>query len=469
MQPEVSNPLADHYRCLPDVVSLASPGELTTPPGFFNFGPSTVCYGQSTCFPPPSVNGEGLADLSQLEGSVLSLPFDASAILDNLRLERYPISHAGALRAVLSSEAVREVYYELRPFLPDSLRRRLQRTYFRGCRRLPFPRWPVDTSVERTLERILLLSMKTRNLERVPFIWFWPNGAPAAAIVTHDVETVAGLGFVPQLLDIDDDVDIKTSFQLVPEERYPVPRGLLDQIRRRQCEVNVHGFNHDGNLFRDRKTFLKQSREINRYLKDFGAEGFRSACMYRNVDWYHELDMSYDMSVPNVAHLEPQRGGCCTVFPYFIGNILELPLTCIQDYSLFHILGEYSIDLWKRQIELIMARHGLISFIVHPDYIRQEKALSVYKDLLAYASDLRTQKNVWVARPGEVNRWWRERSTMKLVAQDGRWRIEGQGHERARIAFAHVKGDQVVYSIEAGSEANGEPVASGALPIAAFR
>ena len=53
------------------------------------------------------------------------------------------------------------------------------------------------------------------------------------------------------------------------------------------------------------------------------------------------------MSVPNVAHLEPQRGGCCTVMPYFVGDVLELPLTTIQDYSLFHILGDYSTTLWK--------------------------------------------------------------------------------------------------------------------------
>jgi hypothetical protein len=28
----------------------------------------------------------------------------------------------------------------------------------------------------------------------------------------------------------------------------------------------------------------------------------------------------------------------CTAFPYFIGDILELPLTDMQDYSLFCIL-----------------------------------------------------------------------------------------------------------------------------------
>ena len=77
------------------------------------------------------------------------------------------------------------------------------------------------------------------------------------------------------------------------------------------------------------------------------------------------------MSVPNVAHLEPQRGGCCTVMPYFLGHVLELPLTAAQDYTLFHILGDYSTRLWQEQIDLILEQNGLVSFIAHPDYLRR--------------------------------------------------------------------------------------------------
>ena len=84
------------------------------------------------------------------------------------------------------------------------------------------------------------------------------------------------------------------------------------------------------------------------------------------------------MSVPNVAHLEPQRGGCCTVTPYFVGKIVELPLTATQDYSLFHIIGDYSIALWKKQIDLIRKRHGLISFCTHPGYLIEPRARAVY-------------------------------------------------------------------------------------------
>ena len=68
--------------------------------------------------------------------------------------------------------------------------------------------------------------------------------------------------------------------------------------------------------------------------------------------------------------------------PYRIGEILELPLTMTQDYSLFQILGDYSIELWKKECSQILGRNGLISFIVHPDYLVEQRAQKVYVDLL---------------------------------------------------------------------------------------
>jgi len=266
-------------------------------------------------------------------------------------------------------------------------------------------------------------------------------------------------------MDVDDEFGIKTSFQLVPEKRYTVSRTLREVIRGRHCEVNVHGLNHDGNLFRDRETFLKQARWINQYVREFGSEGFRAACMYRNLEWLNELDISYDMSVPNVAHLEPQRGGCCTVFPYFAGRVLELPLTTAQDYSLFHILGDYSIELWKKQIDIILKRHGLISFIAHPDYLVTQKAMTVYRALLAWLSKLRNQEKLWIARPGDVNRWWRQRHAMNIEWDEGKWSIQGQGRERARIAFACLRDDEIEYEVGESFEARAESQVDSNTPL----
>ncbi|MGH8403536.1 MAG: hypothetical protein ACRESO_09070, partial [Gammaproteobacteria bacterium] len=234
----------------------------------------------------------------------------------------------------------------------------------------------------------------------------------------------------------------------VPERRYPVPKSFLESIDGRGFEINVHDLNHDGRLYADHAEFLRRAQRINSYAEQYGAQGFRSGALYRNADWYGAFEFSYDMSLPNVAHLDPQRGGCCTVMPYFIGSIVELPLTCTQDYTLFHILGDYSIDLWKKQIAVIRENHGLISFIVHPDYIVAKREQDVYKVLLGYLAQLRAEHNVWNALPRDVATWWRQRSKMELVQEDGTWRVEGPGKERARVAFASLAGSEVTYSLE---------------------
>lgn len=275
--------------------------------------------------------------------------------------------------------------------------------------------------------------------------------------MTHDVETREGRDFCPSLMDLNDSYGIKASFQVVPEQRYEVPASYLDEIRSRGFEINVQDLNHDGHLFRDRKEFLVRARKINEYGRQFRAVGFRSAVLYRRQEWYTALEFSYDMSVPNVAHLDPQRGGCCTVMPYFVGELVELPVTMTQDYSLFHILKDHSIELWKKQAELVMAKHGLMNFIIHPDYIIGSEERATYESLLGYLTGLRSEKNVWIPLPAEAASWWRARSQMKLVEVNGDWRIEGKGKERARIAYASENDGQLEFSFESKGEKSESP------------
>src|SRR5262249_46532590 len=184
---------------------------------------------------------------------------------------------------------------------------------------------------------------------------------------------------------------------------------FLDSIRRRGHELAIHDLNHDGHLYKNKEQFLQRAAKINAYGKEYKTDGFRAGVLYRKQVWYDSLKFAYDMSVPNVAHLDPQRGGCCTVMPYFIGDILEIPVTTIQDYTLFNILGDFSIQIWKQQTEMIRERSGLMSFIIHPDYITEKRECAVYKELLQHLSELREENGVWLTTPSEVNRWWRQR------------------------------------------------------------
>jgi hypothetical protein len=444
----VNSALLDYYRCPETLGDFTLTGTPSANSGYFQFGPDAICYGQCSgdSIAPRATDElyDALRDVVA-NGDTLRLPFDPSEIVTNLRYERYASLETVAGATRYGRLALQKIYYSLRPFLTVPVRKYLQRIQLRDWVGIPFPSWPVDLTVERILERLLTLLLKAGVIEKIPFIWFWPKGFPTCAIVTHDVETVAGRNFCPDLMNLDDSYGMKSSFQIVPEDRYAVSQSLLDEIRHRGFEINVHDLNHDGRLFSSREQFLLRAKRINRYGREYGASGFRSAVLYHNLNWYDSLDFSYDMSVPSVGHLEAQRGGCCSAMPFFIGNILELPVTTTQDYSLFHILNQYSTDLWRRQVSGIMEKHGLCSFIVHPDYLIEERAQYTYKSLLSYLGDLRSEGKLWLALPREVNQWWRARSQMKLVCQGNNWVIEGSESDRARIAYAVLEGDRLVY------------------------
>jgi hypothetical protein len=179
--------------------------------------------------------------------------------------------------------------------------------------------------------------------------------------------------------------------------------------------------------------------------------------MYRRQDWYDAFEFSYDMSVPNVAHLEPLRGGCCTVMPYFMGKVVELPLTTTQDYSLFHILNDYSTRLWQTELALIRENHGLMSLLTHPDYLVEARARKVYEELLEELREMIVSEGIWCALPRDVDHWWRARSEMKLVRQGEGWEIVGPEHERARVAYAVLEDNRLVYIVPGASSRNLPP------------
>ncbi len=419
--------------------------------GFFRFGDNAVCFGSTSAVLPANHPGDQVPDtfpLAEISPNQISIPFDLNQVVKNLRCEYY----AGLVREhdtkLPPNPLVRNLYYLARPLMSVGFRRILQKIRLKGRTATPFPHWPIDRTVDCIFENLMILAIQASGNSPIPFIWFWPDGAPAALILTHDVETEIGRDFCRDLMNLDDSYGFKSSFQVIPEKRYEVNEQFLESVRSRGFEINVHDLNHDGNLFLSRGEFLIRAKKINEYIKQYGTSGFRSGVLYRNLRWYDAFDFSYDMSVPNVGHLDPQGGGCCTLFPYFVTSILEIPVTVTQDYSLFHILDTYSIDLWKQQCELILKGNGMVSLIAHPDYLIDEKSQNAYKQLLAYLADFRSANAVWATLPLEIDRWWRQRSAMKIVPEGDAWKIEGEGRERAKVAYAYLRDGQLAYSFD---------------------
>jgi len=143
----------------------------------------------------------------------------------------------------------------------------------------------------------------------------WPDGKDFAIVLTHDVELREGHDKCKQLLEIEKELGFKSSFNFVPE-RYVVDKELREFIVNEGFEVGVHGLNHDGKLFQNKKTFLKRAEKINHYLKDWNAVGFRSPSMHHNLEWIHKLDIEYDLSTFDTDPFEPQFYGIETIFPF---------------------------------------------------------------------------------------------------------------------------------------------------------
>ena len=77
--------------------------------------------------------------------------------------------------------------------------------------------------------------------------------------------------------------------------------------------------------------------------------------------------------------------------------------------------------------------------------------MAVYKELLQYLSGLREKRALWFALPSDVDAWWRARSKMAVIREGDSWTIEGDGSDRAVLAYARVENDRLVYDLPEGT------------------
>jgi peptidoglycan/xylan/chitin deacetylase (PgdA/CDA1 family) len=310
------------------------------------------------------------------------------------------------------------VFYSLRRMIPRPIQLAGRRLLARWQQGVQFPAWPYDDSVAslvRLYARCLLLA---GNADQLEFRWFWPENYHAALILTHDVESADGLRLAVEIADLEEERGLRSSFNIVAEG-YPVDHGILRELRDRGFELGVHGIHHDRSMFSSRRAFEAQLPQISAWANKIGAVGFRSPATHRVFQWLGELPLEYDCTVPHSDPYEPIPGGACTPWPFFIGDVVELPYSLPQDHTLFTILDERTIDVWVRQVDHLEQRFGLIQCVTHPDpgYLGDPRKRAYYIELL---DDVRHRNRVWVTLPRDVARWWRERDTGSMSDRTSR-------------------------------------------------
>ena len=272
-------------------------------------------------------------------------------------------------------------YYALKPFLPWRLRIALRRITARNRLARGGETWPINQAAG-----------------KMPDGWpGWPDGKKFAVVLTHDVEGCSGLAKCRKLMTLERQLGFRSSFNLIPEGDYRVPAELRAEMSGDGFEVGVHDLKHDGKLFSSRRHFQESALHINRYIREWGASGYRSGFMLRNLDWFHDLDIRYDCSTFDTDPFELQPDGAGTIFPAWVNapklrnsgshilpnekspegssamarqGYVELPYTLPQDSTLFLVLRETSPETWLRKADWVASHGGMILVNVHPDYMQ---------------------------------------------------------------------------------------------------
>ena len=294
------------------------------------------------------------------------------------------------------------MYYALKPCIPKWLRILIRHKLSLRIRDRFSDVWPID-----------------QEAGWIPEGWQgWPEGKEFALVITHDIESTKGVMKCRQLMELESKLGFVSSFNFVAKG-YPISAELFHCLRENGFEIGIHGLDHKGNLFRSKKAFLRKVPQINQYLREWKAVGFRAPAMYHNLDWIGHLEIEYDGSTFDADPFEPQSDGVRTIFPFSVpahsnsGGYIELPYTLAQDSTLFLFLKEKDIDIWKKKLNWIAKQGGMALVNVHPDYVNfgegklaaDEYPARYYEEFLEHIRS-EYQGRFWHVLPRDMARFW---------------------------------------------------------------
>jgi peptidoglycan/xylan/chitin deacetylase (PgdA/CDA1 family) len=335
------------------------------------------------------------------------------------------------------------IYYTLKPLIPRRLQLAMRRRFAAQQLARSFPAWPIEPILIDHFYDQMRERLRGSAEDRLPMINLWPERHGFAFVLTHDVEGPKGVANIERVLEIERRHGFVSSWNFVAEW-YPIPAGTFERLDEAGCEVGLHGVTHDGKLFQSRARFEADLPKIHSYLSKWGSVGFRSPATHRNAEWMHELGCLYDSSFPDSDPFEPQSGGCCSILPFMLDELVELPITLVQDHTLMEILQQTTIELWATKSQWIIENHGLINLITHPDYLDTPEHLALYDEFLGF---LASQSGGWHALPREVAQWWKTRERITCVQTSDGPQISGDPDGQASIAWAHAADGELLIEL----------------------
>lgn len=283
---------------------------------------------------------------------------------------------------------VKKIYYNFaRPVMPLFIRHWLQERY--NTKITHFPDFIWDE---------LVVRVKNDHAYKDFIENLYPSGSKSALLITHDVETQKGFDYIPKVIELEQRYGIKASWNIVPY-KYKITDDIISIIREAGHEIGIHGYNHDGKLYFSKEIFDHRVKYINEAIEKYGAVGFRSPMVHRNLLWLQQLNIKYDASCFDYDPFQPFPGGTGCIWPFKAGKFVELPYTLPQDHVLFYVLKKKDISIWKEKSKWLLSNSGMILSLTHPDYLMEKDYIKYYEEFLVFVKEF---QDVWHGLPYEL-------------------------------------------------------------------
>lgn len=182
-------------------------------------------------------------------------------------------------------------------------------------------------------------------------------------------------------------------------EGYAELKELIEFARKKEVaiEIGSHSVRHESLANKELGEIVSTIKEsLNLFRnEDIRVHGFRAPYLsiegtYNNILKKLDKDvLRYDSSVLFEGNLFYSR--LHDLFhrkcPHKIGNVWELPISCLDDYNLFNRLkqtDEFVSAYWKRKVDINIRHHNYFLLLIHP--IIMANHFQALEDFLTYCT-----------------------------------------------------------------------------------
>ena len=219
--------------------------------------------------------------------------------------------------------------------------------------------------------------------------------------LTHDIDTARCYELLPDVLNIEEKHDVRSSCNFLTKGPYSVSSSYLDEIENNEWEIGLHGDYHDlamgfRNMADVKERLLRALDVLDRPIAGFRAPGLGISQPLLKL--LNEMGFSYESSIKLNCFYS---SGTSLYHPYLHPDtgLWELPLA-IQDDGLFRDLQldiKTALTRTSKAIELLKDWNGMFVLNTHP--VNLDGRLEFYDKLLAR---LVSDKDVKIILPHDL-------------------------------------------------------------------